>query len=310
VFSSVKAPYSFFQSTLFLLSKHPIPSFKAPYSFFQSTLFLLSKHPMANYPSLLLFDTLSRLKIVGFWIQAEIAIVGNGLTSPSPRVDAPTLNILQLVFLSLSCNVSHSGQRHSRSFSSRSLYMYPQTEQVLDEGTKRPMQNTVFPLTDARYLSFSMKLENDRSLIFLPQRRCIVLILRVSKNMKSYLSVSSLASFQWKSDRLFATRLCSRSRLLRALRLLLECRCFFDSLRLALRMAILFCWKNKGDSTSSPLDTVRKVLSPKSRSFLNQKAHYFSYGRNDSCIVPQCRYLLKFVVKYIRLFGVKCGNAE
>jgi len=27
----------------------------------------------------------------GFWIQAEIAIVCNGLTSPSPRVDAPTL---------------------------------------------------------------------------------------------------------------------------------------------------------------------------------------------------------------------------
>ena len=40
------------------------------------------------------FDTLPRLKLVGFWIQAEIAIVANGLTSPSPRVDAPTLNIL------------------------------------------------------------------------------------------------------------------------------------------------------------------------------------------------------------------------
>jgi len=44
--------------------------------------------------SLLDVDTLPRLKLVGFWIQAEIAIVANGLTSPSPRVDAPTLNIL------------------------------------------------------------------------------------------------------------------------------------------------------------------------------------------------------------------------
>jgi len=27
----------------------------------------------------------------GFWIQAEIANIAIGLTSPSPRVDAPTL---------------------------------------------------------------------------------------------------------------------------------------------------------------------------------------------------------------------------
>jgi len=39
-------------------------------------------------------DILPRLKFVGFWIQAEIANIAVGLTSPSPRVDAPTLNML------------------------------------------------------------------------------------------------------------------------------------------------------------------------------------------------------------------------
>lgn len=38
-------------------------------------------------------DLLPRLKIVGFWDQAETANLA-GLTSPNPRVEAPTLKIL------------------------------------------------------------------------------------------------------------------------------------------------------------------------------------------------------------------------
>ena len=41
-----------------------------------------------------IFDILPRLNVVGFWGQTEIASVTTGLTSPNPRVDAPTLNIL------------------------------------------------------------------------------------------------------------------------------------------------------------------------------------------------------------------------
>ena len=43
---------------------------------------------------LIWLDILPRLKLVGFWIQAEIARIAVGLTSPNPRVDATTLNIL------------------------------------------------------------------------------------------------------------------------------------------------------------------------------------------------------------------------
>jgi len=52
------------------------------------------EHIRAVFEMFKVFDTLPRLKLVGFWIQAEIANISIGLTSPSPRVDAPTLNIL------------------------------------------------------------------------------------------------------------------------------------------------------------------------------------------------------------------------
>lgn len=39
-------------------------------------------------------DLLPRLNVVGFWGQAENARIASGLTSPSPRVEAPTLKIL------------------------------------------------------------------------------------------------------------------------------------------------------------------------------------------------------------------------
>lgn len=49
-----------------------------------------------------IFDVLPRLKHVGFWIQAATAVVRlssrevkDGLTSPSPRVDAPTLRMFR-----------------------------------------------------------------------------------------------------------------------------------------------------------------------------------------------------------------------
>ena len=46
-------------------------------------------------------DILPRLKHVGFWGQAAIA-VRDGLTSPSPRVDAPTLRMFREAFRSRS----------------------------------------------------------------------------------------------------------------------------------------------------------------------------------------------------------------
>jgi len=57
-----------------------------------------------------------------------------GLTSPVPRVDAPTLQILIAAFMSLLCNVLHFGHCHSLVFKSSSSKTYPHLEQVLDEG--------------------------------------------------------------------------------------------------------------------------------------------------------------------------------
>jgi len=142
--------------------------------------------------------------------------------------------------------------------------MYPQIEQVFDEGSKRLINTNVLPLAEDIYLSFRMKLEKLRSLIFFPHRHCMALIFNVSKHITSYLSVSSLASFQWKSSRWLVVLRYARLRLSMALRLFFEPLTLLDTFWCALRITFWFCMKNNGDSISSPLDAVRKVFRPKS----------------------------------------------
>ena len=57
-----------------------------------------------------------------------------GLNSPMPRVDAPTLQIFIEAFKSLSCIELHLGDFQLLTFKSNSSKIYPQLEQVLDDG--------------------------------------------------------------------------------------------------------------------------------------------------------------------------------
>ncbi len=110
-----------------------------------------------------------------------------------------------------------------------------------------------------------MKLAKPKSLIFLPQIRCMPLRFSVSNIITSYRSVRSCASLKWKSLRWFCSFLCSLASSIRAFCLFFDPRRLRERLRLAFRMSLSRSLKNCGDCISLPSDAVRYVLSPKSK---------------------------------------------
>lgn len=103
-----------------------------------------------------------------------------------------------------------------------------------------------------------------KSLIFLPQSRCIPFRFNVSKQRTSNLSVSSCANFQNQSLRRLAMSSCLRAKFFLARSRLAQDFCFLERCLLALRMALRDCLKNWGDSILEPSEQVRNVFMPKS----------------------------------------------
>ena len=159
--------------------------------------------------------------------------------------------------MSLSRTVEQLLQVHSRSFSCSSLLMFPQFEQVLLDGAKRPIRRIFLPYQSALYSNIETKVDQLASLIACAKLWFLTIFFtdNVSKHIVWFSRISCVETLCKKSLRLFTTSSCSlASFFLVRLPLCFEyLRCTYFNLLCALRRYF-------GFSKTSPSDVITKSL--------------------------------------------------
>ena len=118
--------------------------------------------------------------------------------------------MLIAAFLSLSWVVPQSAHFHILSRRFNASFTVPQAEQVLLEGYHLSMKVILTPFWEAIYTNFLTKSAKPKSLTLRPQRDFMPCRFKSSSRVSSYRSVSSCASFQWKSARCRSILRCLR----------------------------------------------------------------------------------------------------
>src|SRR5680860_114135 len=164
-------------------------------------------------------------------------------------------------FTSRSRTELHLGQVHSRSLSASSLLIYPQQEQVFDDGANLPIRRMFLPYQSALYSNIVTKVDQLTSFIASAKLWFLTILLtdNVSSAIVWFSRINLIETLCRKSLRLFTTFSCSKARrCLVRLPLFLEyLRCTYFNLLCALR-------KYLGFSKTSPSEVIAKSLIPKS----------------------------------------------
>src|SRR5699024_9268718 len=164
-------------------------------------------------------------------------------------------------FTSRSNNLLQPLQVHSRSFSVSSLFMFPQQEQSLDDGSNRPILRMFLPYHSALYSNMVAKANHPASLIDCASLWFLI-ILETAKSSIAKLSwflTSSLEVLCRKSFLWLATFSWSIAKLRFVLLPL-----YFEYLPCTYFNLLCALPRNLGLSKHSPLEETKNVLIPRS----------------------------------------------
>ena len=117
-------------------------------------------------------------------------------------------------FTSRSRTEVHTEQVHSRSLSVSSLFIFPQQEQVLLDGAKRPILRMFLPYQSALYSNIVTKVDQLTSVIACAKLWFLTILLTasVSKQIVWFSRINLVDVLCKKSLRLFATFSCNKAR--------------------------------------------------------------------------------------------------
>ena len=117
-------------------------------------------------------------------------------------------------FTSRSRTEVHTEQVHSRSLSVSSLFIFPQQEQVLLDGAKRPILRMFLPYQSALYSNIVTKVDQLTSVIACAKLWFLTILLTasVSKQIVWFSRINLVDVLCKKSLRLFTTFSCNKAR--------------------------------------------------------------------------------------------------
>ena len=136
-------------------------------------------------------------------------------------------------FTSRSRTEVHTEQVHSRSLSVSSLFIFPQQEQVLLDGAKRPILRMFLPYQSALYSNIVTKVDQLTSLMACAKLWFLTILLTasVSKQIVWFSRINLVDVLCKKSLRLFATFSCNKAR-----RCFVRLHLFFKSLPIIVQL--------------------------------------------------------------------------
>lgn len=136
-------------------------------------------------------------------------------------------------FTSRSRTEVHTEQVHSRSLSVSSLFIFPQQEQVLLDGAKRPILRMFLPYQSALYSNIVTKVDQLTSVIACAKLWFLTILLTasVSKQIVWFSRINLVDVLCKKSLRLFATFSCNKAR-----RCFVRLHLFFKSLPIIVQL--------------------------------------------------------------------------
>src|SRR5680860_427488 len=117
-------------------------------------------------------------------------------------------------FTSRSRTELHLGQVHSRSLSASSLLIYPQQEQVFDDGANLPIRKMFLPYQSALYSNIVTKVDQLTSFIACAKLWFFTILLtaKSSKQIVWFSRINLVDVLCRKSFLLFTTFSCSKAR--------------------------------------------------------------------------------------------------
>ena len=165
--------------------------------------------------------------------------------------------MLQAAFTSRSNTAEQLPQVHSRSLSVSSLLIYPQQEQVFDDGAKRPIRRMFLPCQSALYSNIVTNVDQLTSDIACAKLWFLIMLLtaKSSKQIVWFSRINLVDVLCKKSLRLFTTFSYSKAR-----RCLVRLPLFFEYLRCTYFNLLCALRRNLGFSKTSPSDVITKSL--------------------------------------------------